>query len=342
MSLVQDFLRQHLPNQKVNPGGWISFNCPVCTSNGQPRPDTKRRGGVTFPDSDSFLYNCFNCRFSTGWSPGKSITTRAKLLFKCLGISDADVQRLQIELMRENETRQFLEQSIQPAREKFVPDWTPAKLPYGSILIQKNNKDYKRSTQDLIGPARDYLKQRKLFDYADWYWSNNEVHNYANRVILPLTYQGIIVGHHARWIGTPPDKKTAKVIKEHPKDYVYGIDHQSDLRKYVLVMEGEYDAVAISGVSTGGNRISRNQADIIESLGKTIIAVPDRDRAGRDFAEDAIEYGWSISIPEWDSGIKDVADAVEQYGRLFVLKTIIDSQESNPIKSKVIARTHCE
>lgn len=336
MSLVQDFLRQHLPSQKVNPSGWVSFNCPVCTSNGQARPDTKRRGGVRFPDSDSFQYNCFNCHFTTGWSPGKNLSSRVKQLFKGLGVSEADVQRLQIELMRENETKAFLEQSFKNAnREKFNPNWNTVKLPYGSVPINSVSNEYTQA-------AQQYLSNRKILNYADWYWADSDVHNLYNRIVLPLTYQNNIVGYHARWIGKPPTKETAKVIKEQPRDYVYGIDQQTDLRKYVLVMEGEYDAVAISGINTGSNRISRNQADLIESLGKQIIAVPDRDRAGRDFAEDAIEYGWSISIPEWNEGIKDVSEAVERYGRLFVLKTIIDSQESNPIKSRVIARTHCE
>jgi hypothetical protein len=336
MSLVQDFLRHNLPNQKVNPNGWTSFNCPVCTSNGQARPDTKRRGGVRFPDADSFQYNCFNCHFTTGWSPGKNLSSRVKQLFKGLGASEADVQRLQIELMRENETRAYLEQSIKEAtREKFVPNWQYVSLPEGSVPLTSVDNEYTQA-------AKDYLERRGILNYADWYWCDSDVYHLYNRIILPLTYKGNIVGFHARWIDKPPSKETAKVIKEQPKDYVYGIDQQTDLRKYVLVMEGEYDAVAISGINTGSNRISRNQADLIESLGKQIIAVPDRDRAGRDFAEDAIEYGWSISIPEWNEGIKDVSEAVERYGRLFVLKTIIDSQESNPIKSRVIARTHCE
>jgi hypothetical protein len=336
MSLVQDFLRQHLPSQKVSPGGWISFNCPVCTLNGQPRPDTKRRGGVKYSDSDSFQYNCFNCHFTTGWSPGKNLSSRIKQLFKGLGASEADIQRLQLELMRETETRAYLDQTTKNAvREIFTPNWNDISLPAGSVPLSSVDNEY---TQAGIA----YLQHRGIFDYTEWYWCDSDTYHLYNRIILPLTYKNNTVGFHARWIGNPPDKKTAKVIKEQQKEYVYGIDQQNDLRKYVLVMEGEYDAVSISGVSTGSNRISRSQADIIESLNRQIIAVPDRDRAGRDFAEDAIEYGWSISIPEWNEGIKDVSEAVERYGRLFVLKTILDSQESNPIKCKVIARTHCE
>jgi hypothetical protein len=45
-----------------------------------------------------------------------------------------------------------------------------------------------------------------------------------------------------------------------------------------------------------------------------------------------LENGWSMSLPEWEEDIKDVADAVKRYGRLYTLLKIINSRTSNKIK----------
>ena len=336
MSLVQSTLRQFLPAHKASSSGWVSFNCPVCMLNGQTRPDTRKRGGVRFPDNDSFQYNCFNCHFTTGWSPGKNLSGRAKMLFKSLGMQEADVQRLQLELMREKEQQDLLAEYIRKEeRVKFVPQWHSVNLPAGSVPLLSSNDPFAVEGQK-------YLQERGVLDLAKWYWSDLEAFNMRCRIILPLTYKDTIVGYHARWIGTPPTKENAKVIKEQPKDYVYGYDLQESTREYVIVVEGEYDALSIGGMAIGSNSISENQADIINSLGKQVIAVADRDKAGLKFSEDAINHGWAMSFPEWDSDIKDVAEACQRYGRLFVLRSILDAIETNPIKLQVLARTHCE
>jgi hypothetical protein len=45
-----------------------------------------------------------------------------------------------------------------------------------------------------------------------------------------------------------------------------------------------------------------------------------------------MDYGWSVSFPEWLETCKDVNDAVCRYGTLFVLKTILKSRESGKLK----------
>jgi hypothetical protein len=251
-------------------------------------------------------------------------------------MQEADVQRLQLDLMREKEQQDLLAEYIRKTeRVKFDPQWNSVNLPAGSVPLLT-------STSPFAEEGRKYLAERGLLELADWYWSDLEAWNMMCRVILPLTYKGETVGFHARWIGTPPSKENAKVIKEQPRDYVYGYDLQVDTREYVIVVEGEYDALSIGGIAIGSNAISENQADIINSLGKKVIAVADRDKAGLKFSEDAIKHGWTMSFPEWDSDIKDVADACQRYGRLFTLTMILDAVETNPVKLQVLARTHCE
>jgi len=59
MSLVENTLRAHLPALKTTSNGWLTMNCPMFVQNGQPRPDTKHRGGLKF-EHDKIGYHCFN------------------------------------------------------------------------------------------------------------------------------------------------------------------------------------------------------------------------------------------------------------------------------------------
>jgi hypothetical protein len=46
----------------------------------------------------------------------------------------------------------------------------------------------------------------------------------------------------------------------------------------------------------------------------------------------AVELGWSVSMPEWASGIKDINDAVVHMGKLGALISIMQARETSKIK----------
>jgi hypothetical protein len=46
----------------------------------------------------------------------------------------------------------------------------------------------------------------------------------------------------------------------------------------------------------------------------------------------AVELGWSVSIPTWPEGCKDVNDAVIRLGRVGCLLTILENKETSKIK----------
>ena len=90
--------------------------------------------------------------------------------------------------------------------------------------------------------------------------------------------------------------------------------------------------MAVDGVAILGNDCSEVQADIIDSLGREVIVVPDNDRAGQHLVNQAIEFGWNVSFPVWHETCKDVNEAVLKYGKLFVLKAIVDGKETSRLK----------
>jgi DNA primase len=116
------------------------------------------------------------------------------------------------------------------------------------------------------------------------------------------------------------------------------MDQQQSDSKFVIVVEGPFDAMSIDGVAVLSNDCSEQQADIIDTLNREIILVPDRDRAGTRLIDRALEYGWTVSFPVWHETCKDVNEAVVRYGRLFVLKSILAARETGHLKIELKRR----
>jgi DNA primase len=114
--------------------------------------------------------------------------------------------------------------------------------------------------------------------------------------------------------------------------YVFGTEFQHSDWQYVIVVEGIFDALCIDGLAVMHNTVNDTQARLIRNLGKEVIVVPDQDKAGIELIDRAVELGWSVSIPDWPENIKDVNDAVKEYGKLATLLTIMQSRETSRIK----------
>lgn len=319
MSLIQDTIKSHVHGLKSSPKGWWTINCPMCVAFGQPRPDTKRRGGFRFDTDGSIAYHCFNCGFKVRWQLGQGMGYKLKTLLRQIGVDEGEVQRLNLQLMSERVDEILLDKEDEII---WQPEWNTVEIPGSSNLICE---------------ADDYLKQRKLRNLANWHYSNQKFWNLDKRIILPYLWQEKTVGYAARWIGTPP-KGTAKILRKSPTDFVYNINPQGTPRKFVLVVEGEFDALAIDGVAVLHNDISPRQAQLISDLDIEPIVVPDRDRSGGKLIERAIELKWSVSFPDWDKDIKDAADAAQRYGRIATLNSIISAREDNALKIKIMSR----
>lgn len=328
MSVIQDLVRQHTGYAKPSPSGWHALNCPLCTLYGQSRPDTRKRGGLRYEADGGVVYHCFNCGFKTGWKPGSFLGHKLKTLLRQIGVDDADIQRANITILQEAETQGLVLTAPKQVEQSFEPKWPSVELPAGTEPIAADSK------------ASEYIEGRRLTGLytflstsADW--------KFKNRVIIPYTYQDRLVGYAARYLGDTPNKNVPKLIRTAPQDYVFNLDAQNELRKFVLVVEGEFDAIAVDGVAVMHNAVSNNQAKLIEDLDRDIILVPDRDHSGLDLVELAAERGWSVSFPDWDHDIKDAADAVKRYGRIYTIHSILKNIQHNKLKIKIIGKKYC-
>lgn len=321
MSIVENTLKAHLPALKSHSNGWLTMNCPVCVQNGQARPDTRHRGGFKF-EQDRTGYHCFNCGYTTGWRPGQRLGIKLIKLMRAIGVDEGEIQRLKIQLWD-----QVVEEETDIAEPFKKPNWPSIDFPW--------------PVEELNLEAAEYLHNRGVLELTDWFVSPSPIQSMDKRVILPYVSEGNIVGYNARWIGTPPDKKTAKVIASRPASFVFNLDHQTQLRKYTIVVEGEYDALTLDGVAIMSNSISAEQAKIIEDIDNEPVVLPDRDHAGMQLALQAAELGWSVSFPDWPDGIKDANEAAQRFGRVATLQSVLSAIESSPLKIKLLARRWC-
>lgn len=323
MMALQTLLRSRI-HGRPSPKGWVSFNCPMCAVNGQARPDTKRRGGLLYNPDGAVSYHCFNCQFKTSWSPGRTLSFKMRKLLKQLNFDEAEIQRLNLELLSQADIETLTRREPEPT---WTPNWPD--FDFGFDV---------RPVTDIV--KIDYLQSRQIHDLAVWLETDEGYAGLNNRVILPFTYENRIVGFQSRYVGEVP-AKLAKYYKKSPADYVYGLDSQRDTRQYVIVTEGEFDALLTGGLAVGSNNISDRQIQLIEDLNIEPILLPDADRPGRELVERAADYGWSVSFPDWE-GCKDASDAVMKYGRLFTVYSILQAAEHSPTKIRLMGKKYCQ
>lgn len=320
MSLIQNSLLALLPpNKKPTPSGWTSFNAPCCHHRGD-RRDDRKRGGIMLTQ-DGFIYHCFNCGFKAGWSQGKLLSKNTKSLFGWFGMPESEVQKLALSALKEQENQPEVKKAI-----NF--DLKEIALPNDC----RKFSDVTEPSEDFIKVVEYVLSRKMQLDWYDWMWSPEP--GYKDRVIIPFYHDDKIVGFTGRKItnGKP------KYLAQGQPGYVFNLTRQPVDRKFVIVVEGQFDAISVDGCAIGHNEPNETQVMRLASLGREIIVVPDRDRPGAKLLKSAMENGWSASLPPWGEDIKDVADAVKRYGRLYVLATILHYRVSGEIKIQLLKK----
>ena len=321
MTLVVDKFRTLLPPRaKSSPSGWTSFNAPCCQHRGH-SPDTRKRAGIRF-DGNGIVYNCFNCKFTTGWQPGSSIGEKMKTLCRWLGSSEDTIKELVFEAMKTEGD------DYRPGQQEIKLEFTDKELPEGAMpLLEWVNSKYWKDISLEVELVIAYIVSRGYdpFD-GNFFWS--PASGYEHRVIIPFRWEERIVGNTARKVTSGKPKYLSD---QHPH-FVFNFDQQKENQKYIFVCEGPFDALSIDGVALLTNEIAEQQSRIINSLGAEVIVIPDQDRAGLVLFDRAAELGWAVAMPNWDSDVKDVADAVLRYGELFVIVDAIKTAQQGQIK----------
>ena len=306
---------------KTSPQGWLSGNAVCCVHNGH-TADTRGRGGLKVSDQ-GWSYSCFNCAYTASFILGRTVSFKARRLLGWMGVPDNEIDMLNLESLRHRSIHGILEERQRTFNTLSAIEFEEADdFPPFSEVVTPEHPYY-----------WNYVRQRGVPEDFPIMTSikNDGVHWTRPFALIPFTYNNRVVGWCARFL----DDKQPRYINHSPPGYVFGTDLQHADWQHVLVTEGIFDALSISGLALMHNTVSDAQARLIRSLGREVTVVPDQDVAGVELIDRAVELGWAVSIPEWPAGCKDVNDAVIKLGRLGALLTIMAARETSRIKIEI-------
>ena len=315
----------YLPARRKNTSsGWISFNAPCCVHKGE-SPDRRQRGGIKTTDQ-GWSFHCFNCGYTASFILGRNLSFKARRLLEWLNVPSEEIERINLESLRYRGIQGILDDRQRTANAVQGIQFEDRDLPVDFALVDQNTPVHWQYLRDRCVPE----------DYPIGMIHGEPDDKFTRRqgVIIPYTYDGRIVGHTRRYF----DDRNPRYIHDLQPGYVFGTDLQLPDWQHVIVVEGVFDALSIGGLAVLHAEINDAQAQLIRSLGREVTVVPDQDAAGMKLVDRAIELGWAVSIPEWPEDVKDVNDAVKQFGRLGTLITIMQSRETSRIKIEMRRR----
>lgn len=295
--------------RKQTSSGWISFNAPCCVHRGDTQ-DKRQRGGIKPATDSSWSFHCFNCGYTASFVLGRNLTFKARKLLEWMNVPQEEIERINLESLKHKSIEGLLGE-----RQEIVQRLQN---------IEFEDRDLPAETQELNEFAKEYLQNRCVpLDYPFLYKTMPR-----RGIVIPFTHDNQVVGHTTRFL----DDRTPRYIQDIQPGYVFGTDLQKSNWQTAIVVEGVFDALSINGLAVLHAEINDAQVRLIRSLGRDVIVVPDQDAAGMKLVDRAVELGWSVSMPEWPAGVKDVNDAVIQLGRLGTLLTIMQARETSKIK----------
>lgn len=319
---VIDYIISLLPaDTKKGYGSEWKVNCQSCMriEHGA-RNDTKHRGGFRI-DGSGFMYHCFNCGYSCRYDVGQFISKNCLDLFRDLGCSDLQLQQLKMLAfanLSDDDKENYMKNSEELKKHKYQ------NLPAYYMDIQEtlNNPFHMKNERFL--KCYNYLMNRNplLLRWNHFYWSCQGDKAY-------IGIKNIKGDDEFGYILKGIEGNTSRYINSLPMGAIFNYDTIKDGRKFNIVVEGVFDAISLNCLGLLGNELSDAKLKNLKFISdnQKLIYVPDRDKAGLKAVEELHkqQFPIAISCPNFDVGIKDVADAVVHYGRPYTIKMILDS-----------------
>jgi len=294
------------------------------------------RGNMLFLEDGHVAYNCYNCGFKTVFDD-VHLSGKFEDLMRWMNVPEDGIRQVKLEVLQnriEGKTSGDVRSDI-----AFIHDFKEIALPDGARPVEAVAED-EEITPEFVD-AVSYLHSRGTAVAAGWdyHWSPSTKWNLRDRIIIPFYHRDKIVGWTARYCGTPPAGTPRYYNSELQMGYLFNCDAMDKPnRRFVILTEGPFDAIAIDGVAALGSTLSRQQVSWLRSCGKEIIVLPDRQAKNQGLIDAALEEGWHVSFPDWEDDVKDAADASCRYGQLYTLRSAIESRTNSAIEIGVKRR----
>lgn len=314
-------IRQHVLLGRTSSKGWAPVLCRVCNDHGKKGV----RSGFKF-EHDGFGYNCFNCEAAGRFSvmSTESPSEELKTILTAFGIPEDFIHKLEMLALTNrtdgNVSRQILEQAKIASGPKVLtmpeyfsplkdePEDSPIRI-LATLHLEQDRAMVPDDFPFYIGKRTDDP------DSAKW----------TNRLILPIyNHNNQLIFWQGRDLTGKKSKKYLSV--DEPRDSImYGMHEvYRHTNAPLFVTEGIFDAWHVQGCATLGRQLTPAIINILNSSTREKVVIPDRMGDGQDLAMQAIRLGWKISTPDLGQ-CKDVTEAVVRYGKLYVVKNIMEN-----------------
>jgi hypothetical protein len=318
---------------KTSLSGWISGNAVCCQHRGH-SPDTKGRGGFITNSSGTISWSCFNCEFKANYTPGRPLNYKFQQLLCWLGANDDDIKKMSFLAFQISQTGDIANNIVndQPTKDKWQ-QFPTISLPQGSRPLESFLAD-NNVPSDLLVVA-EYLASRgeAISSGYDYFWCPSNKNLMNKRLIVPFYFNTQIVGWTARYAGNPPPGVPKYYNSQLPLGYLFNNNIVNILdRKFLILVEGPFDAIAIQGIAALGSKLNEYQIHWLLNQNKQIIVLPDRQLKNQNLIDTALSFGWYVSFPDWEPHIKDAADACISYGQIYTITSALASRTNNPIE----------
>lgn len=335
MDILQDTILRYANGR--NTSKCIEINCPCCIIMGESRNDTRHRGGI-FIEHDYTGYNCFNCGFKFKQEMDKPLSKNTKIFLEEIGADKQEIQKILFTYRKNASDNPLAETLFDIKRKQQVQldfDFKEDTLPDKTHLLVDILKDVDEN--HLAFKAYQYAYERGIERNPYLMWSESKLKKFHDYLIMPFIYKGKLVGYQARYFGDDEwMMKNRRFINSDPNQqkYLYGMENIFSNKKYLLINESLIDSYIYNGVGLMSHNINSYQRELINRFKGTVIYTPDFGNASQHLLDVCIEEGWSVYFPFWDDG-KDLGEATNEYGRLFLTQHIINNHVSSPMKIKL-------
>jgi len=325
-SNLEDIIRYHVQlSSTPNSRGFYSVLCKVCNDHGR----KGKRAGFKF-EGDVVGYNCFNCGIATKYDPSThfNISDKMKTVLKDFDIPEEDYKSLSINILKSNTYDKKQEPS------SYELDVPTIKLP---------DSFYKLGSKpnDLWSEIATIFLQNRNFNINDYQFYLSTEKRWEGRLIIPIYKNRRLIFYQGRKLDS--SIAGSKYLSPNsPKECVfYNYNEIFNYNDSVLfIVEGFFKAFPINGVAILGNKFTPQQIEILNKCKRKKIYIPDKTGNGHFSAEQALDNGWSISLPKIGD-CSDIDDAIRQYGLMYVLKTIINNTTEG-IHAKIKLNLYCD
>lgn len=316
---LEQIIKQYVQLQPPNPKGWQAVRCHVCN-------DHTRKGlrGAFLFDGDTTVYKCWNCGHIAKYDPYEHeyMTKNMITVLNAFNVPETEWKSIILE------SPAYQNGGKQKDRKKELASIEPKEVPMPSFFYFLKTAS---ADDEIAKEARDYLITERGVNPDDYPFmlatkaENPRLHKWLGRIIMPIFKNEKLIFYIGRALYDAPKKYETPAT---PKEKVlYGFDRLFEhTQAPLLVVEGWFDGFAIDGVATLGNVITPYQIEWLNRSPRDKIYIPDKFGDGKHAANQALREGWHISTPDIGDNCKDMSDAVKKYGKMYVMKSIIENK----------------